>query len=164
MKSLVVVAAIGVVALVTSFQFAPAEMGEFDQAQIEAQVLAVMQEFLDGMNELDMAKVEETTHPGHMALSLQGRILNRSEYREAMDQWATDKKSWHGTWHDTSVRILSPEAAVFTGLYSIDLIEYEDQPARHYPQNAWSILVERTPDGWKWSMGGHSSSGYEVVE
>jgi hypothetical protein len=111
-----------------------------------------------------MEKVVETVHPDYMTLSYAGRILDKSGYREYWDEWVKNKESWQGHWHETNVRVLTPEAAVFTGLYSIDLIEYSDQPARHYPQNAMTTLVEKTPDGWKWTMGANTASGFEEVE
>ena len=141
-----------------------AEMTQAEIAQIEAEVLQVAQTFLDGFNELDMAKANETMHPDHMTFSYQGRIMNKADYREFLDGWVTNKESWQGHWLETNVRVLSPQAAVFVGTYTVDLMEYSDQPGRRYPQSAWTMLFEKTSDGWKWSMGGSSNSGYEAVE
>ena len=154
---------LGIGFLLYSSPTASPEMTEAEIAQIEAEVLAVMQDFIDGFNELDMAKVNETMHPEHMTFSYVGDLLDKAGYREFLDNWVQTKESWQGHLHETDVRVLSPDVAVSTGLLTIDEIHYTDGRARHYPKNAWTMLFEKTPVGWKWSMGGHTSSGFEDI-
>jgi len=159
MRTLAVMA---VLFLVVACQAPPPEMTEAERTQIEADVAAVMQQFMEGFNELNLEKINQTMHPDLMSFPLGGRLVNKSEYREYLDEWVADKESWKGSWHEMRVRVLSPNAAVFTGTYS-DTIRYLDGQVRFYPQGAWVTLVERTPEGWKWSMGGQSASPFELI-
>ncbi len=162
---LVVAAIIAVFALLSlrATPIAPPEMTEAEIAQIEAEVMALMQEFVDGFNELDMAMATATFHPDHTTLTIGGEIVNKSGYREILDGWVGDKESWQGSWLETNVRVLSPSAAVFTGTWS-PTIRYSNGSVRNYPLGAWVTLVERTAAGWRISAALGSNSGYEEVE
>jgi uncharacterized protein (TIGR02246 family) len=138
-------------------------MTDVEIAEIEAEVREVAQTFIDGFNELDMAKVVSVSHPDHTKVPYAGEILDRSGFQEFLDGWVEDKESWQGDWVDTHIRVLSPDLAAFSGTYSVDMT-LSDGERRHYPSGAMVGLFERTEDGWRWSIRGSASSGYQLVE
>jgi hypothetical protein len=162
MKALAGVAAVAALFLLAAFSFSPSDQAEFDQDQVQTEALKVMEDFMEGFNELDMVKVVGTMHPD-IRFPYAGRILNKDGYREYLEGWVETKESWEGRWLDTQVRVLSPDLAVFSGTYTTT-IHHSDGRISRTPEGSWVTLVERTPDGWRWSLGGASSGGSEDVE
>jgi ketosteroid isomerase-like protein len=138
-------------------------MTEADRAQIEAEVMEAMDIFSDGFREMDMEKVASVAHPDLLAYPFVGQVLNWTEFREALLAWAEGKESWAAHWVDTNVRVISPDLAVFSAT-TVDTVWFSDGRVIHYPSNATAFLFERTPDGWKFSMGGPSNSAPQPVE
>jgi len=140
-----------------------AEMTADQIAEIEAEVLEGMETYVDGYREMDMEKVGSVAHPDLLTYPYSGRVLNRTEFIETSLAWAEGRGYWAISWVDTNVRVLSPDLAVFSGT-SVDTVTFSDGRAFHYPSNAYAFLFERTPDGWKFSMGGPSSPARQPVE
>jgi hypothetical protein len=56
-------------------------------------------------------------------------------------------------WTETVVKVLSREAAMFQGYY-VAIATYADGRILRWPGNVdFTVLMERTPDGWKITMG-----------
>ena len=101
MRALAGIAALALLLVAGAFVFAPTEAAEFDQAQIEAEVLEVMETFIDGFRELDIEKVIQTAHTDALMFPYGGRVLDFAAYRDALDSWADGKTSWKGGWTET---------------------------------------------------------------
>jgi uncharacterized protein (TIGR02246 family) len=163
MKALAGVVAVALVVLVGAFVFVPKGMTDAEQAQVEAEVKAVMNAFYDGWREMDMEKVAGLAHPNELIYPYVGQVLDWSGYRDAILAWAEGKAAYKGGWTSTKVRVLSPDLAVFSGT-STDTLTYSDGRIFEYPNNAMAFLLERTSDGWRFSMGGASNAARRAIE
>jgi hypothetical protein len=172
MKAIVAVLA-ALVALGALFYFytapttAPAEMTEAEIAQIEAEVLEWAEAFMDGWEagtpdarcEANLALV----HPDHVTYLTGGAPQRKADWFDycmgVHENWA----SFTGDWTETSVRVISPDAAVFLGRYDSTGENVNGRVIR-YPAGAQLILVERTADGWGFTLHENSNGPTEVVE
>lgn len=160
---LVLVATVVVILLVARLPPPLPEISEPEIARIEAEVLGVVEGRFEALRNLDMDGVLQSAHPDLLAWAAGGRILNSAEYRDGLYQWANGKESWKGHWIERNVRVLTPDLAVFWGSY-VDTIQYSDGRVLHCPRCSAVFLFERTPDGWRYSMGAGSSTPAEPVE
>ena len=160
---LVLLATIVVILLVARLPPPSPEMSEAEIAEIRADVLEVVEARFEALRDLDMDKVLQSAHPDLLAWTAGGRIMNSAAYRDGMRAWAEGKESWSGRWVETDVRVLTPDLAVFSGSY-VDTIQYSDGRYLHCPRCSAVFLFERTPDGWKYSMGAGSAVPAEPVE
>ena len=160
---LAVLVVLGIGFLLYSSPTATPEMTDAEVAQIEAEVMESMGTYVDGYREMDMEKVGSVAHPDFLTYPYSGRVVNRSEFVETSLAWAEGKESWAISWVDTNVRVLSPDLAVFSGT-SVDTLTFSDGRAFYHPSNAYAFLFERTPDGWKLSMGGPSAAPRQPIE
>jgi ketosteroid isomerase-like protein len=139
------------------------EMSDTELAEIEAEILEVVEARFDALRNLDIDEVLQSVHPDLLAWAAEGRVMNSVAYRDGMYAWAEGKESWRGGWVETTVRVLTPSLAVFSGTY-VDTIQYSDGRFLHCPSCSAVFLFERTEDGWKYSMGAGSSAPAEPVE
>jgi hypothetical protein len=72
-------------------------------------------------------------------------------------------RGYTGSWTETDVRVLSPDAAVFLGQAS-GTWEHADGRFIRYPSSWQLMLVERTEDSWGMSILQYSNGPSEVVE
>ncbi len=163
MKAAAGIGAVVLLMVAGAFVAAPNQTADFDQAQVEAEVKAAMDAFLDGFREMDMESVAQIAHRDELLYPYVGRVLNWAGYRDALMAWAEGKASWGGQWTSTNVRVLSNDLAVFSAT-STDTLAYSDGRVFEYPNNAMAFLLERTSDGWKFSMGGASNVARRAIE
>lgn len=156
-------AAFSTLLLLAACRAPPPPMTAAEIVQIEEEVLAAVEARFDALRRLDMESVLLAAHPEVLVWPNGGRILSSAEYREGMYAWAQGKESWEGGWIDTTVRVLSPDLAVFSGTY-VDTIEYSDGRRLHCPACSAVFLFERTVDGWKYTLGAGSSAPAQPVE
>ena len=159
----VLIATIVVILLVARLPAPSPEMSEAEIAEIEAEVLEVVEARFEALRNLDMDKALRNAHPDLLVWAAGGGISNAAAYRDGMYAWAEGKESWKGRWVETNVRVLTPDLAVFSGSY-VDTILYSDGRHLHCPKCSAIFLFERTPDGWMYSMGAGSAVPAEPVE
>lgn len=160
---LVLIATIVVILVVARLPPPSPEMSEADIAEIQAEVLEVVEARFDALRNLDIEEVIRTAHPDSLVWVTGGRIVNSAEYRDGMYAWAEGKESWRGGWLERSVQVLSSDLAVFFGTY-VDTILYSDGRRLHCPECAALFLFERTADGWKYTVGAGSAAPAQPVE
>lgn len=145
-------------------QAPPSQQLTEDQiAEIEAAVMESIETYADGYREMDMEKVASVAHPDLLTYPFAGRVLDRPGFLESSLAWAEGKESWAINWTDVNVRVISQDLAVFSGT-SVDTVTFSDGRAFYYPSNAYGFLFERTPQGWKFSVGGPSSPPRQAVD
>jgi ketosteroid isomerase-like protein len=156
-------AAIAGVLLVIGCQPGTTKLTEAEIAEIETQILSIMENRFDALRDLDVESYARTAHPDLLTWPAGGQLMNRSQYKDALLAWAEGKESWSGGWIESKVRVLSPDFAVFSGTYT-DTIRFSDGRHLHWPEAVAVFLFERTPEGWKFIMGGESAAPPEPVE
>jgi hypothetical protein len=156
-------AAFAVLLFMAGCQAAPPELTEAEIAQIEAEVLQVMQVFMEGFNEHDPGKIATTLHPDLPAILYAGRIWTRAEFPEGVAPWFEAREAYQGEWIETDVRVLSRDLAVFQASYR-GTTKLTDGRTFHYPHSSSMALFERTSEGWRWTVGGTSAGPAELVE
>jgi hypothetical protein len=144
---------------------APPEMTEADIAQIEAGVMEAADGWLDAWrSEVDCDSNLPLLHPDRLAMPYQGRILDREGWHEMCLIRSANVASATFDWTTREVRVLSPDAAVFIGSYSATW-EYRDgSPEVRVPSSSVGGVMERTPDGWVWTLYSWSPGPSEDVE
>ncbi len=158
-------AAVAVLLLVFACQAPPpAEMTEAEIAQIEAEVMQFSEAWMDVWAKNDCEAGAVFLHPDNLSFLWSGQALNRAEWLEACIPIVANRESFSGSWTETSVQVLSRDAAVFVGTYSSTFSYVDDTPARHYPSSSQMGLVERTATGWVFTTIAGDSGSFEVVE
>jgi hypothetical protein len=157
-------AAVAVLVLVSACQAPPpAEMTDAERAQIEAEVLALAQGWMDIWDENDCEAASIFLNPESLSFLWSGQALNRSEWLEACIPIVANRESFSGNWTETKVHVLSPDAAVFVGTYTATYSYVDDTPARHYPRTSQMGLVERTATGWVFTTFTNVNGPYEAA-
>jgi hypothetical protein len=136
-------------------------MTEAEMAQIQAEVMEWADTWMDGWNtgtpEDRCAALQALVHPDHVVYLTGGAAWRKADYFDyctgAQERW----RSFTGSWTETDVRVLSPDAAVFVGRFEATWVR-DDETIFAYPAGAQLILAERTADGWgatlmEWSNG-----------
>ncbi len=150
-------AALAVLLLVFACQTAPPEMTEAEIAQAEAEVLDVMEGCFEGFRQGNADLVMACFHPTATAWVWNSVPRDYARVRELTDNWFEANESWDGGWTETTVKVLNRDAAMFQGVYEATLT-YSDGRIVRFPGNAsWTLLMERTDDGWKGTMGDNGS-------
>ena len=152
------------VMLAMPFQVSAQEMTKQEVAKIEAEGLAVMEANIDGWRQGAIDQIMEAWHPTATSWVI-GSVPRDFAY---VRDWATGlfvgEYNWEGGWVETTVQVLTPDAAVFQGRYE-STITTQNGEKRHYPGNAsWTNLMERTEDGWKITKGANAAGSFEVVQ
>jgi len=144
--------------LVTACQAAPpAEMTEAEIAQFAAEVTEVMEANLEGWRQGNVDMIMGTFHPTATAWVWGSVPRDYARVRELTENWFNNNEFWDGGWTETTVKVLSPDAAVFQGHYRAEM-HYTDGRILNWPGNAsWTNLMERTEDGWKVTMGANAA-------
>ena len=93
-----------------------------------------------------------------------GSRVGRDEWLDYCSQTTTNRASVSGSWTDTEVRVLSPDAAVFVGSYDSTMGYVDGTPTRHWPTANQVFLAERTANGWGISFFTNLTGPSEVVE
>ncbi len=153
MKGLITAAAVlvvlGIGFLLYSSPTAAPEMTEAEIAQIEAEVLGLMESWMEAWRGNDCALSRDLWHPTKIAQPRVGRTgISVDGWIESCTTQMANRESFSGEWTDTDVRVISPEAAVFSGTYRATYGYRDGSPGRHYPTAAQVMLVERTEGGW----------------
>jgi len=168
MKALITVLAVFVVLglgfLLYRTPTAPPEMSEAERAQIEAEVTEAANGFLDSFRTMDAEVVGEWFHPTETSFVWGGTINDRAGMIEHLRSFMENFESWDGAWVETQVQALNPDAAMFQGEFG-STIHYANGQVLRWPGNAnFTMLMERTPEGWKVTVGDTDNGPSEVVE
>lgn len=150
MRVLSGVAALAALIVLGAFIFVPDKTTGFDPQEIEAEVLALADTWMDAWKDMDTdcETVVGLLHPDHWMMLVSGEAQDISEYPDYCARSTENRAGFSGDWMEKKVRVISPDAAVFVGTY-FGTISYKDnRPSRHYRQSIQRLLVERTPDGW----------------
>jgi hypothetical protein len=138
----------GAILIAMPLQIAAQEMTEAQIAQIEAEVLEWAEAWMDSWNvDVHCDATLPLIHPDHVVELTGGAPLKKAEWLEYCKRTNANIAGFTGVWTDTSVRVLSPDAAVFLGRFD-GTWEYPDGRTNHRPAGAQLILVERTAEGW----------------
>jgi hypothetical protein len=134
--------------LVSACQAPPADMTEAEMAQIQADVEQVAQDWIAGWGG-DCETSVGLFHPEYISQSRAG-VFARSldEQRENCELSRANRESVTARWTSTNVRVISPNAAVFTGNFEGTFRYNDGTPARFYAHSAQTALFERTESGW----------------
>jgi hypothetical protein len=168
MKGLMTVLAILVVVGLAFFLYrtptAPSAMTEAETAQIEAEVTEAAAGLLESFRTMDAQAIGEWFHPTETSFVWGGTILDRVSLVESLGSFMENWASWDGAWVETEVKVLNPDAAMFQGMYG-STIHYTNGRVLRWPGNAnYTMLMERTPEGWKVTVGDMDNGPSEVVE
>lgn len=169
MKALITVLALIVVLGLGYFLYSsptsPAEMTQAEIAQIEAEVTQVAEDWIQVWRDNDCALSRDIWHPEHIAQPRAGRISpSVQDWIDSCTQTTANRASAEGEWMETSVRVLSPDAAVFSGTYSWTMHYRDGSPAQHWPTAAQTHLYERTETGWGLTFFVNANGPVETVE
>ena len=158
-------AAVACLMLVTGCQAPPpAEMTDAEIAQIEAEVVALMENAFEGIRQLDVDMVMAACHPTDLGWVWASVPRGYDRIRELWVNWFENKEAFEGGWTETTVKVLNENAAAFQGIWE-GTITYPRGRIVRYPSNAsWTSLVERTPDGWKITMLDGGAGTVEVIQ
>ena len=144
-------AALAVLLLATACQTAPPEMTEAEIAQIEAEVMEAMEEYFEGWRVLDIEMAMPFTETASWSWS--SVPLDYASVRERTEASHAGLESYEGGWAETKIRVLTPDAAVFQGVYG-GTLTFTSGVIEHWPDNVTQTnLVERTEGGWKITLG-----------
>lgn len=133
------------------------ELTEAEIAQIEAEVLEVVEANFEGWRQGDVDIIMATFHPTATSWVAGSVPRDFSRVTEWVTNFSTNYESWEGGWTETEVKVLSREAALFQGHYSCTTTR-NDGRVLYWPGNAsWTNLLERTEDGWKITMGANAA-------
>ncbi len=142
-------AAVAALFLVAGCQAPPPEMTEAEIAQIQAEVGQLAEGWMNVWRANDCALARGLWHPDHLTQPYAGTIAR------TVDDWIEDcntsianRASFSGSWTETGVRVISPNAAIFSGNWEGTFHYRDDTPPRYYPHSAQVILFERTSTGW----------------
>jgi hypothetical protein len=128
-------------------------MTEAEIAQIEAEVIEVMEGVFDGFRQLDPQMIMAHFHPTATSWVWASVPRGHGRVLELTENWVEGKESWEGSWTETTVKVFSQDAALFQGVYEAT-ITYPDGRIVYFPNNAsWTLLLERTDDGWLGTIG-----------
>ena len=169
MKALITVIALIVVLGLGYFLYssptAPPEMTEAEVAQIQVEVSDLMESWMEAWRGNDCALSRDLWHPDHMAQPRGGRTgISVDGWVEQCTTQMANRASFSGEWTDTEVRVISPDAAVFSGMYTATYGYRDGSPGQHYPTAAQVMLVERTGVGWGITFFVNSNGPSELVE
>jgi hypothetical protein len=140
------------------------EMTEAERAQIEAEVTEAAAGLLESFRTLDAEAVAEWFHPTETSWASNGTIYDRAGLIEFLGSFLEPIESFDGAWVETTVKVLNPKAAMFQGRYQ-GTDHFKDGRILHWPGNAnYTMLMERTPEGWKATIGNWSSGAGQEVE
>jgi ketosteroid isomerase-like protein len=159
----ILMAVIGLVLLV-GCQAPPAEMTEAEIAQIEAEVLQAAEDWFDGFRQHDLDILMAGYHPTETSFA--GSRAPR-DYATVQESWGNqfeDVVKYDLEWTETVVKVLSHEAAMFQGYYDATGT-YADGRILRWPGNvSFTVLMERTPDGWKITMGSGTNGTAQRID
>jgi hypothetical protein len=141
-----------------------AELTPEESAQIEAEVTEAAAGLLESFRTLDAGTVGEWFHPTEVSWTSDGTIYDRAGLIEFLVSFLGTMESWAGGWVETRVKVLNPDAAMFQGRY--EATDYlRDGRVLHWPGTAnFTMLMERTPEGWKATIGNWSNDSGQEVE
>ena len=141
------------------FQVFAQELTKEQVAQIEAEVMEWAEAWMDGWEHDGETGCEANAalvHPDYAVHLTGGEPQGRAGWLDYCKRTNANIAGYSGSWTDMNVRVLSPDAAVFTGRWD-GTFEYVSGLPRHYPAGAQLILVERTADGWGLTLFENSS-------
>jgi hypothetical protein len=139
-------------------------MTEAEIAQTEAEVTEAAAGLLESFRALDAEATSEWYHPTETSWAANGTVYDRAGLIELLVPFLGTMESWDGRWVETSVKVLNPNAAMFQGRY--EATNYlTDGRVLHWPGTAnFTMLMERTPEGWKATVGNWSNDSGQEIE
>ena len=161
-------AALAVLLLLAACQAPPPpEMTEAERAQIQIEVTEWAETMLDAMGpgttEERCAAMQALAHPDRVVWLRGGEPRGPDGFFEYCLANQANWQGYTGEWTETDVRVLSPEAVIFT-VRSSGTWLHADGRAIRYPAGVVRYLLERTADGWGFTMQDFSNGPSEVVE
>jgi len=168
MKGLITVLAVLVVFALAFFLYrtptAPPEMAAAEKAQIQAEIVDVATGINRGFRALDAEAVAEVFHPTESGFAWGGKIYNGTDIVEPLAARLANRVLDDREWVDTRVKVFTRDLAMFQGIADVT-IEETDGDVLHYPGNLiFTLLFERTADGWKSTSGAITSGPYETAD
>ena len=162
-----IVAVLALLYVASSPMDQPAEMTPEEIAQIEAEVgewaEAVMDAWGPGTTEERCGRVQAFAHPDRVVWMRGGEPRGSDGFFEYCMANQANWVSFTGEWTETNVRVLSPDAVVFIGRFSGTWVHTDGRVIR-YPAGVMRHLLERTADGWGFTMQDFSNGPSELVE
>jgi hypothetical protein len=144
-------AAFALVLLFAACQAPSAEMTEAEIAQIEREVMEWGEAWMDawaaGTPEDRCGATQAFIHPDHVAFLTGGAPHTKAGWFDYCMSTQENWLSYTGRWTDTTVRVLSPDAAIFLARFDATWVR-ADETVFAFPAGAQLILVERTAAGW----------------
>jgi hypothetical protein len=143
-------AAVGILMILAACQAPPPEMSEAEISQIQSEVEQVAHDWIANWGDVDTCEIATGfVHPEYISISRAG-VFARSldEQRGNCELNRANRESVTANWTSTNVRVISANAAVFTGNWEGTFHYRDGTPARHYAHSATTILFERMDTGW----------------
>jgi ketosteroid isomerase-like protein len=157
-------AAFAVLLLVGACQTAPPEMTEAEKAQIQTEVLQAAEDWFDGFRQHDLDMLMAAYHPTETSFSGSRGPRDYATVREGWGNQFENIVKYDLKWTETMVKVLSRDAAMFQGYYDATCT-YVDGRILQWPGNAnFTVLMERTPDGWKITTGSAGSGTAQRID
>ncbi len=147
----VIAAIVAVIALLyfATTPSAPPVMTDSEVAQIETEVEATAEAWLDVWRANDCQLARSIWNPTTMAQPYAGEIgLSVDDWINQCTTTIANRAAWTGQWMDTRVRVVSRDVALFEGTYTGTFEWRDGSPASHYSTAAQTMLFERTDSGW----------------
>lgn len=144
----------------------PPEMTEAEIAQIEIEVMQLAEAWMDAWEDMetDCEATEALLHPDYWERLASGEARDISEWLDFCTRATTTRAGFSGDWIESKVRVISPDAAVFTGTFSPTYYRNDGRPPRHYLTSVQRLLIERTETGWGISWMTNVNGPYEDLE
>ena len=142
------------------------EMTEAETAQIEAEVMQLADDWMDAWKDMetDCETTQTLLHPDYWRRLASGEDWDISEWPDYCARSTATRAGASNDWAKKTVRVISPDAAVFIGTHSPTFSYNDGRPPRHYLTSVQRLLVERTETGWGISWLTNNNGPYEDLE
>lgn len=150
---------VGTLLLAMPFQTAAQELTEEQIAEIESEVLALAESWIEGWEGLDCEKSASHMNPEGLSFLFGGKPLNHAEWLEACYSVRENQAAFNGEFLGGKVMVLTPKAAVVV-FTAEQFYTYTNGNTRHYPSSAYTGLVELTDSGWLFTTFSFSNGSY----
>jgi len=145
--------AVAALLLLVACQTPPPELTQAEVAQIEADVMEVALSMHEGFRALDAEAVATVFHPTESGFDWNGQIYNGTDIVAPLARNFENRVADEREWVDMRVKVISRNVALFLGSAQATMQQTSGEIIR-YPGNLYfSLLFERTNEGWKSTFG-----------
>lgn len=123
-----------------------------------------MEGVFEGVRQMDVDMIMAACHPTDLGWVWSSVPQGYDRVGELWANWFENKEAWEGGWTETTVKVLSEDAAAFQGVCEATLTYQSGRIVRHPGNASWTSLVERTADGWKITMLDGGAGTPEVIQ